>query len=212
MLSNHFDSRVESVSCALSAESVPVCLWSGQHDVLIHSLYGLCTSYSLCTAMTSEHSCLDIHHAPLTLSYFWLHLSTGPATCPAIRAQTCEPFLPLWLKTSSWILKMCLFVQYLVRNVNWMMDCTSTESDMSSVMNDSLPSAAYSLSNGRQWFPERTRSRAENITWWNSVMSVATLYKISTYFKVLKVDNLTLLRSHIQSPIPTQPFVFLQAV
>ncbi len=111
MLSNYFDSRVESVSCALSAGSVPVCLWSGQHDVLIHSLYGLCTSYSLCTAMTSEHSCLDIHHAPLTLSYFWLHLSTGPATCPAIRAQTCEPFLPLWLKTSSWILKMCLFVQ-----------------------------------------------------------------------------------------------------
>lgn len=40
----------------------------------------------------------------------------------------------------------------------------------------------------------------------------ASLCKIWTYFKVLKVDDLTQLRSHIQSPIATKPFVFLQAV
>lgn len=91
------------------------------------------------------------------------------------------------------------------------MECTSTESNISSVMKDSLPSASYSLSNGHQWFPERIRSRAENITGWNSV-TMQVYVKIWTYFKVLKVDDLTQLRSHIQSPIATKPFVFLQAV
>jgi len=60
--------------------------------------------------------------------------------------------------------KTSCFCGHLVKNVNWMMECTSTESNMSRVMKDSLPSASYSRSNGHQWFPERTRSRAENIT------------------------------------------------